>query len=91
MNFKYPATIQKGEGGFFLVTFRDFPFAATEGQTHEEAMREATDCLEEAVAVCIDERIPLYHLPEEHGKMYRYSSPIAYGCQSSSPQRRIRG
>lgn len=59
MHFIYPAKIQEDEGGFFLVTFRDFSFAATDGETHQGALDEATDCLEEAVAACIDEGLPV--------------------------------
>ncbi|MCF6291028.1 MAG: type II toxin-antitoxin system HicB family antitoxin [Desulfobacterales bacterium] len=54
MNFIYPAKIEQDEAGFFLVTFRDFPFAATDGKTLDEAVESATDCLEEAIASCIE-------------------------------------
>jgi len=60
-NFIYPAKIEADESGFFLVTFRDLPFAVTDGKTHQEAMESATDCLEEAIAMCIDDgvQVPL--------------------------------
>ncbi len=48
--FAYPAKIEQDEAGFFLVTFPDFPEAATDGRSREEALTEAADCLEEAVA-----------------------------------------
>ena len=54
-NFIYPAKIEADEDGFFLVTFRDLPFAATDGKTNQEALEAATDCLEEAIAMCIDD------------------------------------
>ena len=54
-NFIYPAKIETDEDGFFLVTFRDLPFAATDGKTHQEALEAATGCLEEAIAMCIDD------------------------------------
>ena len=54
-NFIYPAKIETDEDGFFLVTFRDLPFAATDGKTHQEALEAATDCLEEVIAMCIDD------------------------------------
>jgi antitoxin HicB len=53
--FIYPAKIEADEDGFFLVTFKDLPFAVTDGKTHQEAMNAATDCLEEAIAMCIDD------------------------------------
>lgn len=50
-NFIYPATFtpDEAEGGF-VVTFRDLPEAITQGETLEEALAEAMDCLEEAIA-----------------------------------------
>ena len=51
--FTYPAKIKKDAAGFFLVTFPDIPFAATDGKTMAEALEEARDCLEEAIAVSI--------------------------------------
>ena len=51
--FTFPAIIKKDEAGFFLVTFPDIPFAATDGKTMAEALQEARDCLEEAIAVTI--------------------------------------
>jgi antitoxin HicB len=47
-------TPDKEDGGF-VVTCRDFPEAITQGNTVEEALAEATDCLEEAVAARIDD------------------------------------
>jgi len=54
-NFIYPAKIETDEDGFFLVTFRDLPFAATDGKIHQEALEAAIGCLEEAIAMCIDD------------------------------------
>ncbi len=48
--FEYPAKIEQDGAGFFLVTFPDLPEAATDGRSREEALTEAADCLEEAVA-----------------------------------------
>ena len=53
--FIYPAHFKADDAGFFLVTFPDIPFAATEGETLKEAISEAEDCLEEAIAVCISD------------------------------------
>ena len=66
-NFIYPAKIEADEEGFFLVTFRDIPFAATDGKTHQEAMDAATDSLEEAIAMCIDDGL-LIPLPSKQRK-----------------------
>ena len=66
-NFIYPAKIEADEDGFFLVTFKDLPFAVTDGKTHHEAMEAATDCLEEAIAMCIDDGL-LLPLPSKQRK-----------------------
>ena len=55
--FIYPAKIKKDGAGFFLVTFPDIPFAATDGKTMAEALEEARDCLEEAIAVSIADNL----------------------------------
>ncbi len=57
--FVYPARLSRDEDGRVLVEFPDFPFAATDGADVEEALAEASDCLEEALAVCIDEGEPI--------------------------------
>ncbi|WP_295443292.1 type II toxin-antitoxin system HicB family antitoxin [uncultured Thiodictyon sp.] len=61
MNFVYPVTLTPDADGGFVVTFRDWPEAITQGETRNQAMEEAADCLEEAVAARIDDRaeIPL--------------------------------
>lgn len=58
--FVYPAKIEEEEG-FFTVTFRDIPFALTDGESYEDALEEAIDCLGEVLASCIldNEEIPL--------------------------------
>ncbi len=53
--FTYPAILTPasehapGETGF-IVTFPDLPEAITQGETEEEALGEAADCLEEAIS-----------------------------------------
>ena len=54
MQFVYPATLTPdATDGGFVVTFRDWPEAITQGDTREAALSEAADCLEEAVAARI--------------------------------------
>ena len=48
--FTYPARLKKDKAGFYLVTFPDFPEAATDGETMEESLHNAADALEEAIA-----------------------------------------
>jgi antitoxin HicB len=49
-HFEYSAKIEQDEAGFYLVTFPDFPEAATDARSLNAAVAEAADCLEEAVA-----------------------------------------
>ena len=56
MQFIYPVALKPDEAnGGFVVTFRDWPEAITQGDTWEAALSEAADCLEEAVAARIDD------------------------------------
>ncbi len=54
-NFLYPVDVRPS-GKTFLVRFPDLPEALTEGATHEDALENAFDCLEEAIASRIAER-----------------------------------
>jgi antitoxin HicB len=47
-------TPDKDEGGY-VVTFRDLPEAITQGDSIDDALAEAADCLEEAIAGRIDD------------------------------------
>jgi antitoxin HicB len=68
MRFVYPATLTPDADGGFVVTFRDWPEAITQGENRELALEDAADCLEEAVAARIDDRaeIPLPSSPQAH-------------------------
>ncbi len=57
--FVYPARLSRDEDGYVLVEFPDFPFAATNGGTESEALAMASDCLEEALAYCINDGEPI--------------------------------
>lgn len=62
MQFAYPMalTLDDRDGGF-VVSCRDLPEAITQGETVADCLREAADCLEEAIAARLDDRreIPL--------------------------------
>ena len=57
--FSYPARVKKDKAGFFLVTFPDFPEAATDGESIEESLHNAADALEEAIAGRINRGEPV--------------------------------
>ncbi len=49
--FAYPAKFEHGEkAGVLVVTFRDVPEAITQGSGEKDAIWQAADCLEEAIA-----------------------------------------
>jgi antitoxin HicB len=44
------------DDGGYLATCRDLPEAITQGESIQEALTEAADCLEEAIAARMDDR-----------------------------------
>jgi antitoxin HicB len=49
--FVYPAKFERGEKpGVLVITFRDVPEAITQGKGEKDAVWQAADCLEEAIA-----------------------------------------
>ena len=50
MQFRYPARLRPDASGEIVVSFRDFPECLTSGADTSEALAEARDALEEAVA-----------------------------------------
>ena len=49
--FVYPARFERGDkGGVLVITFRDFREAITQGNGEKDALWQAADCLEEAIA-----------------------------------------
>ena len=48
--FVYPAQFTRDEGGSLMVRFRDLPEAITSGRDVADAIEQAADCLQEALA-----------------------------------------
>lgn len=48
--FQYPVTLVREKRGGFTVRFRDLPEAITSGTDRSDALIQAADCLEEAIA-----------------------------------------
>lgn len=58
--FKYPAKFETGENPEnLIVTFRDVPEAITQGHGENDALWQAADCLEEAIAGRIADGRPI--------------------------------
>jgi antitoxin HicB len=59
-SFVYPARFECGDGpGVVVVTFRDIPEAITQGSGEADALWQAGDCLEEAIAGRIADGRPI--------------------------------
>ena len=58
MRYVYPAAVEQDEDARFIVSFRDVPEALTSGDTLDEALAEAVDCLAVALDGYVDERRP---------------------------------
>jgi antitoxin HicB len=49
--FAYPARFERGDkSGVLVISFRDVPEAITQGKGERDALWQAADCLEEAIA-----------------------------------------
>ena len=59
MRFTYPARLQPDSTGELIVSFRDLPECLTSGANETEALIEAADALEEAIAGRIDDGEPI--------------------------------
>lgn len=59
MRYAYPARISQDEDGTYLIEFRDFPEAATDGETVEEALNEGRDLLRSALGFRAAEGEPI--------------------------------
>ena len=59
MRLRYPAKLGTDSSGEIVVSFRDFPECLTSGADQAEALVEARDALEEAVAGRIDDDEPI--------------------------------
>ncbi len=60
--FVYPARFERGaKSGVLVVTFRDLPEATTQGRGEDDALWQAADCLEEAIAGRIADRRDISH------------------------------
>ena len=60
--FSYNAEINQDTDGRFVVTFTNLPYGVTDGETLEEALFEAIDCVDEVIARIIErgESLPEY-------------------------------
>jgi antitoxin HicB len=71
VRFNYPVKLTKQAEGGYLVEFPDLPEAITQGETINDALEAASDCLEEAIANRIEMKLDI---PISKNKSYeKYS------------------
>jgi antitoxin HicB len=58
-SFTYAAELLPEDGGRFTVRFIDLPEAITSGEDRQDALLQAVDCLEEAIAGRIDDGLEI--------------------------------
>ena len=82
--FLYPAILTPDtEHGGFVVTFPDIPEGITQGDDIPEALKQAADCLDEAVAGRIRRREPIPEASAVGPDQYAISLPISTGLKAA--------
>lgn len=78
-HFNYPVKLTKQKEGGYLVEFPDLPEAITQGETIADAIQEATDCLEEAIAnrIIMKLNIPKASTPRKNQRLVSLHATIA--------------
>ena len=79
MRFVYPAQLERYSEDEIVVSFRDVPWCHTSGEDVAEALTEAADALEEAIAGCINhgDPIPTPSAPFPGERMVALSTEMA--------------
>ena len=82
--FSFPVTLTTDEvDGGFTVTFRDLPEAITQGENIKNALNEAADCLEEAIANRVIRRLPVPVPSEANENEYMVTTPLQTSFEAS--------
>lgn len=68
--FNYPVKLTKQKEGGYLVQFPDLPEAITQGESIEDALHEAMDCLEEAIAHRMSKKLDIPAPSQRKGYKY---------------------
>jgi len=82
-NFIYPVNLIPDEqDGGYVVMFPDIPEAITQGENIKDALNEAIDCLEEAIASRI---VTSQKIPSPSPKsQFRYTVPVPAGMAAKA-------
>ncbi|MDJ0615379.1 MAG: hypothetical protein QNJ63_01325 [Calothrix sp. MO_192.B10] len=75
--FAFPALLTTDEeDGGFVITFRDLPEAITQADSLEQALWEAADCSEEAIAARIDGKLDIPEPSQPESGEYLVAVPV---------------
>ncbi|NJK28635.1 MAG: type II toxin-antitoxin system HicB family antitoxin [Acaryochloridaceae cyanobacterium CSU_3_4] len=74
--YSYAASLEPALEGGYIVTFRDLSEAITQGETLEDSLIEASDCLAEAIAARIDDGSEIPEPSEMRPGEYRVAVPL---------------
>jgi antitoxin HicB len=86
--FTYPVKVTRDrKDGGYVVTCRDLPEAITQGESIDEALAEAMDALEEAIAGRIDDgrQIPAPSAAKRGERVVSVRSQFPSQCIASRP------
>lgn len=77
--FEYSVELKPERNGAFTVTFPDLPEAITSGKDRADALDQAADCLEEAIAGRIADEldIPIPSTPKRRQSVVAVPAPMA--------------
>ena len=78
--FSYPVKLTKQKEGGYLVQFLDLPEAITQGDDREDALNQASDCLEEAIAYRIISKLEI-PVPSQKKKSKYISLPTTFAAK----------
>lgn len=80
--FNYPVKLTKQKDGGYLVRFPDLPEAITQGENIEDALNEAADCLEEAIAHRIIKKLDI-PTPSQYKKTKYVSLSTTFAAKTA--------
>lgn len=81
--YSYAATLIPSEEGGYTVTFRDWPEAITQGDSVEESLAEASDCLAEAISARIDDSREMPKASDIQRNEYRVIVPLQIALKAA--------
>ena len=81
--FDYPARLTAERGGGFTVRFRELPEAITCGDSREDALAQASDCLAEAIAGRIGDGLEIARPSAARGREVPIALPAPIAAKAA--------